>query len=73
MMVPYKIGNHHLSKGKAHKVKTYKGDLRKLGHPADRNLKTRTVRQKSGIKNQKEVTTNPQQHEKGCKKMISFL
>ena len=41
----------------------YEGDLRKLGHPADRNLKTRTVRQKKlGITNQKkEVTTNLQQ------------
>ena len=66
-MVPNHKGSHYLSKRKAHKVKTYKGDLRKLGHPADCNIKTRTVRQKSGITNQKEVTTNHQKHEKGCK------
>ena len=40
-------------KRKAHQAKTYKGGLRKLGHPADGNPeKTITVRQKLGITNQ---------------------
>ena len=44
---------------------------KKTGASGWRNLKTRTARQKLGITNQKkEVTTNPQQHEKCCKKWL---
>ena len=34
-VVPYHIGSQSLKREKAHQAKTYKGGLRKLGHPAD--------------------------------------
>ena len=36
-MVPYHIDSQSLKREKAHQAKTYKGGLRKLGHPADCN------------------------------------
>ena len=65
-MVPYHIGSHYLSKKKSPLSQTLQRRLKKkMGHPVDCNLKTRTVRQKLRITNQKkEDTTNPRQHQK---------